>query len=157
MKKLLLLTLCIQLQAYDFNFKQIEDKQRIEAAGYSYNFDFEQIEKDKKQIWEFSNKNRIDFDWNEPAHQYFFWINLADMATTVYALENRDSLYEGNFLLDDRPEIEELLLQKVVVSYVFHQYGIFSGEEVADDWLSLTNFFVTLATIHNYVLIQKHD
>ena len=79
------------------------------------------------------------------------------MATTVYALENRDSLYEGNFLLDDRPEIEELLLQKVAVSYVFHQYGIFSGEEVADDWLSLTNFFVTLATIHNYVLIQKHD
>ena len=79
------------------------------------------------------------------------------MATTVYALENRDSLYEGNFLLDDRPEIEELLLQKVVVSYVFHQYGLFSGEEVTDDWLHLLNILVTGATIHNYVLIQKHD
>ena len=79
------------------------------------------------------------------------------MATTIYAMENRDNLYEGNFLLDDSPEIEELLLQKVVVSYVFHQYGLFSGEEVTDDWLSLTNFFITLATINNLYLINKYD
>ena len=120
-------------------------------------FDFEQIEKDKKQIWEFSNKNRIDFDWNEPAHQYFFWINLADMASTVYALENRDNLYEGNFLLDDTPEIEELLLQKAIVTYGFHQIGLFSGEKATDDWLYLLNVAVTLATINNYRLIQKND
>lgn len=120
-------------------------------------FDFEQIEKDKKQIWQFSNKNRIDFDWNEPAHQYFVWINLADMATTIYALENRDSLYEGNFLLDDSPEIEELLLQKVVITYGFHQFGLFSGEKVTDDWLHLLNTAVTIATINNYRLIKKHD
>ena len=79
------------------------------------------------------------------------------MASTVYALENRDSLYEGNFLLDDSPEIEELLLQKVAVSYLFHQYGLFSGEEVTDDWLYLLNILVTGATIHNYILIKKHD
>ena len=120
-------------------------------------FDFEQIEKDKKEIWDFQNENRIDFDWNEPKHQYYFWINLADMATTVYALENRDNLYEGNILLDDRPEIEELLLQKVAVSYIFHQHGLFSGEELTDDWLYLMNVLVTGATIHNYILIKKHD
>ena len=120
-------------------------------------FDFEQIEKDKKEIWDFQNENRIDFDWNKPKHQYYFWINLADMATTVYALENRDNLYEGNILLDDRPEIEELLLQKVAVSYIFHQHGLFSGEELTDDWLYLMNVLVTGATIHNYILIKKHD
>ena len=120
-------------------------------------FDFEQIERDKKQIWNFKNQNRIDFDWNEPAHQYFFWINLADMATTVYALENRDSLYEGNFLLDDTPEIEELLIQKAIVTYGFHQLGLFSGEEVTDDWLYLLNIAVTIATINNYYLIKNHD
>ena len=132
----------------------------ISALEYNLSdepFNFEQIKKDSKEIWHYQNKNRIDFDWNKPSHQYFFWINIADMASTVYALENRDSLYEGNFLLDDSPEIEELLLQKVVVSYVFHQYGLFSGEEVTDDWLYFLNILVTGATIHNYVLIQEHD
>ena len=118
-------------------------------------FDFEQIERDSEAI--FQNNNRIDFDWNEPAHQYFFWINLADMATTVYALENRDSLYEGNFLLDDTPEIEELLLQKAIITYGFHQVGLFSGEEVTDDWLYFLNIAVTIATINNYYLIKNHD
>ena len=118
-------------------------------------FDFEQIERDSKAI--FQNNNRIDFDWNEPAHQYFFWINLADMATTIYAMENRDSLYEGNFLLDDKPRPEELLLQKVAISYFFHEVGMFSGNEITDDWLSIVNTVVTLATINNLRLIQKND
>ena len=120
-------------------------------------FNFEQIEKDKKQILEFSNKNYIDFDWNEPMHKYYFWINLADMATTIYGMENRDNLYEGNILLDDKPKPEELLLQKVVISYVFHQFGMFSGQELTDDWLCVTNTAVTLATINNYRLIKRND
>lgn len=120
-------------------------------------FNFEQIERDKKQIWEFSNKNRIDFNWNEPMHQYYFWINLADMATTIYAMENRDNLYEGNFLLDDEPEPEELLLQKVALSYFFHEVGMFSGEKLTDDWLYFTNTVITLATINNYRLIKRND
>ena len=79
------------------------------------------------------------------------------MATTVYALENRDSLYEGNFLLDDTPEIEELLLQKAIITYGFHQIGLFSGEEVTDNWLYFLNVAVTIATINNYYLIKNHD
>ena len=79
------------------------------------------------------------------------------MATTIYAMENRDNLYEGNFLLDDEPELEELLLQKVAISYFFHEVGMFSGEEFTDDWLSIVNTAVTLVTINNLRLIQKHD
>ena len=118
-------------------------------------FNFKQIEKDSKEI--LKSKNHIDFDWNEPMHQYYFWINLADMATTIYGMENRDNLYEGNFLLDDKPSPEELLLQKVVISYVFHQFGMFSGQELTDDWLYVTNAAITLATINNYRLIKRND
>ena len=121
-------------------------------------FDFEQIEKDKKVIGYFQNKNRIDFDWNEPMHQYYFWINLADVATTMYALENRDNLYEGNYLVNDRtPELEKLLIQKAMVTYAFHEFGMFSGQGWTDDWLYLVNAGITLATINNYRLILKHD
>ena len=118
-------------------------------------FNFKQIEKDSKEI--LKSKNHIDFDWNEPMHQYYFWINLADMATTIYGMENRDNLYEGNFLLDDKPRPEELLLQKVVISYAFHQFGMFSGQELTDDWLYVTNAAITLATINNYRLIKRND
>lgn len=121
-------------------------------------FDFQQIERDSKEIWEYRNKNRIDFDWNEPMHQYYFWVNLADMATTMYALENRDNLYEGNYLVNDHtPELEKLLIQKALVSYAFHEFGMFSGEEVTDDWLFLVNAGITIATINNYRLIVKYD
>jgi hypothetical protein len=34
---------------------------------------------------------------------------------------------------------------------------MFSGKELTDDWLYLTNAAVTLATINNYRLIKKHD
>ena len=121
-------------------------------------FDFEQIEKDSKEIWDYSNKNRIDFDWNESMHQYYFWINLVDMATTMYALENRDNLYEGNILVNDHtPELEKLLIQKAMVTYAFHEFGMFSGQELTDEWLYLTNAAITIATINNYRLIIKHD
>lgn len=120
-------------------------------------FNFEQIERDKKQIVEFSNKNQIDFDWDKPLHQYYFWINLADMATTIYGMENRDNLYEGNRLLDDKPRPEELLLQKVIISYAFHHFGMFSGQEFTDEWLYFTNAAVTYATINNYRLIKRND
>jgi hypothetical protein len=72
-------------------------------------------------------------------------------------MENRDNLYEGNILLDDKPRPEELLLQKVVISYAFHQLGMFSGQKLTDDWLYLTNVGVTLATINNYRLIKRND
>lgn len=118
-----------------FDFEQIkEDGARIEAAEYSYTFNFQ-----------------------NPKHKYFLIINTLDLATTIYALENRDNLYEQNILLDDTPEIEELLAQKIIVSYALERLGMFDNTPVADDALSLTNFFVTLATINNYYLINKYD
>ena len=120
-------------------------------------FDFEEIERDRKLLKEYDNKNRMVFDMNKPSHEYYFWINVADVATTLYAIEQRDNLYEGNFLLDDEPELDELLLQKVLVSYGFYQFGLFSENETAEDILYLMNGVITLAVISNYRLIQVYD
>lgn len=111
-----------------------QDGARIEAAEYSYSFNFQ-----------------------NPKHKYFVIINTLDLATTIYALENRDNLYERNLLLDDKPEIEELLAQKIIVSYALERLGIFDNTPAADEWLSFTNFFVTLAVLNNYYLINKHE
>ena len=139
---LLLAVATMSLSAYDnllvnehFDFEQIkEDGARIEAAKYSYTFNFQ-----------------------NPKHKYFLIINTLDLATTIYALENRDNLYEQNILLDDTPEIEELLAQKIIVSYALERLGMFDNTPVADDALSLTNFFVTLAVLNNYYLINEYE
>ena len=118
-----------------FDYEQMQqDGARIEAAKYSYSFNFQ-----------------------NPKHKYFVIINTLDLATTIYALENRDNLYEQNILLDDTPEIEELLAQKIIVSYALKRLGMFDDTPVANEALSLTNFFVTLAVLNNYYLINKHE
>jgi len=135
MKKLLLLVLCTQLQAYDFDFKQIEeDRQRIEASEVTYHFDFQ-----------------------NPKHKYFLVINTLDVATTMYAIENRNTLIEGNAFLPEDPELEELLLHKAVTSYVLNYAGLFNTYP-DDKWaLTATNVLITMAVLSNLHMINTND
>lgn len=135
MKKLLLLVLCTQLQAYDFDFKQIEeDRQRIEASEVTYHFDFQ-----------------------NPKHKYFLVINTLDVASTLYAIENRDNLSEGNPLLPKRPELEELILQKAIVIYTLNHMGLFSTHPDDQYYLNALNIVLTAAVINNLYRINTND
>jgi len=137
MKKLLIvLLLSIHAEAYhDFNFEQIEeDNKRIEATEF-----------------------RMDFDIENPKHKYFVAVNVLDIATTMYALENRSTLYEGNPLLPERPELEELILQKTLTIYLLKYIGIFS-EHPADQWyINSANVLLTGVVLNNLYQINKYD
>jgi len=135
MKKLLLLVLCTQLQAYDFDFKQIEeDRQRIEASEVTYHFDFQ-----------------------NPKHKYFLVINTLDVATTMYAIENRNTLIEGNAFLPEAPELEELLLHKAIVIYTLNHTGLFSTHPDDQYYLNALNIVLTAAVINNLYRINTND
>jgi hypothetical protein len=118
-------------------------------------FDYEQMQQDGASIE--AAKYSYSFNFQDPKHKYFVIINTLDLATTIYALENRDNLYEQNILLDDTPEIEELLAQKIIVSYALKRLGMFDNTPASNEALSLTNFFVTLAVLNNYYLINKYE
>ena len=135
MKKLLLLGLFIQLEAYDFDFEQIEeDRQRIEASGYN---------------WEFNIQ--------EPSHKYFVVINALDIATTLYAVENRNTLKEGNPFLPNNPKLEHLLIHKAITSYTFNYIGLFNNNP-DDKWaINTMNVLVTMAVLSNIHLINTND
>ena len=135
MKKLLLLGLFIQLEAYDFNFEQMkEDSERIKASEYSYNFDFE-----------------------NPRHKYFAVINALDVATTIYAMENRNTLAEANYLLPAKPELEELIIQKTIVLYSLYHLGLFS-EYPEDQWyINTMNVTLTAAVLSNLYHINTNE
>ncbi|MDB4343287.1 hypothetical protein OAA25_00255 [bacterium] len=118
-----------------FNFKQIEeDRQRIEASGHTW-----------------------DFNIQEPRHKYFVVINALDVATTMYAIENRNTLIEGNFFLPEDPELEELLLHKAIVSYALNYAGLFNTYP-DDKWaLTATNVLITMAVLSNLHMINTND
>ena len=138
MKKLLtlLLLLSIHAEAYhDFDFEQMkEDGERLEAVEF-----------------------RIDFDIENPKHKYFVVINVLDIASTMYALENRNILIEANPLLPERPELEELIIQKTLSIYLLKYLGIFS-EHPADQWyIDGANVLLTGTVINNLYQINKYD
>ena len=93
----------------------------IHAEAY-YEFDFEQIEEDRKRIE--AVEFRMDFNIENPKHKYFVAMNVLDIASTMYALENRDILVETNPLLPERPELEELIIQKTLSIYLLKYVGI---------------------------------
>ena len=137
MKKILIaLLLSIHAEAYhDFDFEQMkEDGERLEAVEF-----------------------RMDFNLENPKHKYFVVINVLDIASTMYAIENRNILIEANPLLPERPELEELILQKTLSIYLLRHVGIFS-EHPADQWyIDGANVLLTGTVINNLYQINKYD
>ena len=126
----------------------------IHAEAY-YEFDFEQIEEDRERIE--ATEFRIDFDIENPKHKYFVVINVLDIASTMYALENRNILIEANPLLPERPELEELIIQKTLSIYLLKYLGVFS-EHPADQWyINSANVLLTGVVLNNLHQINKYD
>jgi hypothetical protein len=126
----------------------------IHAEAY-HDFDFEQIEEDRKRLE--AVDFRMDFNIENPKHKYFVVINILDAASTVYAIKNRNSLVESNFLLPERPEFEEILVQKTIAIYLLKHLGLFS-EHPADQWyINSANILLTGVVINNLYQIEKYD
>ena len=120
-------------------------------------WDYEQIQADAELIENSKFKLTQDFDWEKNSHSYYVFINAMDLASTVYALENRSNLVEGNILLPMRPSTETLVFQKVFLTGVFAEAGLFGEQEVDEAWLYMMNTMVTLVTLHNIHLINTND
>ena len=118
-------------------------------------FDFEQIKEDAERLK--ATEFRMDFNLENPKHKYFLAINALDVATTVYAIENRNTLVEGNLLLPPKPRPEELLLQKVVVTYMLSTLGLFSTRPEDQHFINSLNVVTTLAVLNNIHHINKYD
>jgi hypothetical protein len=123
------------LQASDFDFEQMkEDAERIEAAEF-----------------------RMDFNLENPKHKYFLIINALDVATTIYAMEHRNTLNESNYLLPAKPRPEELLLQKFVVTYIMSTLGLFSTRPEDQHFINSLNVVTTVAVLNNLHYINTNE
>jgi len=118
-------------------------------------WDYEQIQQDAAKIE--TSEVTYNFDFQNPKHKYFIAINVLDIASTVYAVENRNNLSEGNFLLPKRPELEELILQKAIVIYALKHMGLFSTHSDDQWFINGLNIALTGVVLHNIHLINTND
>jgi len=86
-------------------------------------------------------------DYNEPPTKtqlITFWtLNVLDVYTTVEGLKRCSNCEETNPFLPDRPELEELLLQKAIV-------GTFFAKNSSENYIIVMNVALTFAVINNY-------
>ena len=119
-------------------------------------FDFEQIENDAYLLELNLAKKRkryqiIDVE-NYPTKKELrrsIIIHSLDVATTIYALENRTNVKEGNLILGPHPEPHEVFLLKVLVLPFVHQN--FEREQ-----LVFMNWAGGVAVTNNFYVIHRY-
>ena len=122
-----------------------------------YDFDFEQMKEDGEKIQFVLKGSQMHFDIENSKHTYFIAMNILDIASTMYALENRNTLYESNFLLPKRPELEEIIIQKTVSIYLLKYIGIFSDHPEDQWYIDGANVILTGVVLNNLYQIDNYD
>jgi hypothetical protein len=91
-------------------------------------------------------------DYREPPTNKqltIFWtLNVLDVWTTHRGMKHSPLIKEANPILDDRPELEELILQKAVIGGLMHKYG-------SSDYIQFLNISLTWAVWNNYDIIYN--
>ena len=118
-------------------------------------WDYEQIQADAAKLE--ASEVTYHFDFENKRHKTFLILNLLDVASTIYGMENRDNLYETNFLLPKKPTPEELILQKVVVITTMSYLELFSTHPKDQWYIDGINIMLALVVMNNLYTIQKYE
>ena len=120
-------------------------------------YDFNQIKKDSKLIeFDLQKKQRrfqiVDVETlpTKAEIRTSIILHTLDVVTTIYALENRDEVKEGNLILGPHPEIHEVILLKALVLPFVHQN--FEREQ-----LVFMNWAGGVAVTNNLYIINRYD
>ena len=118
-------------------------------------FDYEQMKRDSRMIKDWEDRNNLRFWDNEPYPskeqiRYSWRIHALDMITTIYALENRDTIKEANWVLGEEPEMHEVVALKLLVLPFLHQN---SNEHM----MVYFNAVTTATVVNNLYVINKYD
>ena len=118
-------------------------------------WDFEQMQQDASKIE--ASEVTYHFDFENKKHKTFLILNILDVASTIYAMENRDTLYETNFLLPSKPSPEELIIQKAVVITTMSYLGLFSTHPDDQWYINGLNATLGIVIVSNLYSINKYE
>ena len=133
------------------------NKQDIKEFVNEMPFDFEQISKDSEayKTYLFRERNRI-FQFVEidkyPTPQerrWFYILNAVDVGMTIWALNNRDNIKEGNIFLSNNPSNRALITNKLLIIPIYQNMN--QGQVV------VMNHIIGTVIVHNAYVINKYD
>ena len=133
------------------------DKQDIKQFVREMPFDFEQINQDSQAYREsvFRERNRI-FQFVEidkyPTPQErrrYYILHAIDVSMTIWALNNRDNIKEGNILLSNNPSNRALLTNKLLTIPIY--------QNMSQPQVVVMNHIIGGVIVHNMYVINKYD
>lgn len=105
-----------------------------------------QIEKERK-AFQFVNVTNMPSDRDLRISKI---LHTLDVMTTIYAMENRNNIVEGNWLLPERPSNEQLIGQKTILLTLAH-HNMEQGQIVVINWLT------GVAVARNLYIINRYN
>ena len=130
-----------------------EIKQHVQNAP----FDFEQINKDAeayKTLLFKERKRRLQFveiDKYPTAQErkMYYILNAVDVGMTIWALNNRENIKEGNIFLNNNPSNRALITNKLLTIPIYQNMN--QGQIV------VMNHILGTVIVHNAYIIARYD
>ena len=152
---LLLISIMIPLlaMAEESSFNKQDIKQFVKEMP----FDFEQINQDSQAYREsvFRERERI-FQFVEidkyptpEERKWYYVLNAIDLGMSIWALNNRDNIKEGNILLSNNPSNRALITNKLLVIPIY--------QNMSQPQVVVMNHIIGGVIVHNLYVINKYD
>lgn len=132
-------------------------KQDIKDFVQNMPFDFEQISKDSQAYREsvFRERERI-FEFVEinkyptpEERKWYYVLHAIDVGMSIWALNNRDNIKEGNILLSNNPSNRALITNKLLVIPIY--------QNMSQPQVVVMNHIIGGVIIHNLYIINRYD
>ena len=132
-------------------------KQDIKDFVQNMPFDFEQISKDSQAYREsvFRERDRI-FEFVEinkyptpEERKWYYVLNAIDVGMTIWALNNRENIKEGNILLSNNPSNRALITNKLLIIPIY--------QNMSQPQVVVMNHIIGGVIIHNLYIINRYD
>ena len=154
-KILLLISVMIPLSAMaeESSFNKQDIKQFVKEMP----FDFEQINQDSQAYREsvFRERERI-FQFVEidkyptpEERKWYYVLNAIDLGMSIWALNNRDNIKEGNILLSNNPSNRALITNKLLIIPIY--------QNMSQPQVVVMNHIIGGVIVHNLYVINKYD
>ena len=132
-------------------------KQDIKDYVQNMPFDFEQISKDSQAYREsvFRERDRI-FEFVEinkyptpEERKWYYVLNAIDVGMTIWALNNRENIKEGNILLSNNPSNRALITNKLLIIPIY--------QNMSQPQVVVMNHIIGGVIIHHLYIIKRYD
>ena len=132
-------------------------KQDIKDFVQNMPFDFEQISKDSQAYREsvFRERDRI-FQFVEinkyptpEQRKWYYVLNALDVGMTIWALNNRENIKEGNILLSNNPSNRALITNKLLIIPIY--------QNMSQPQVVVMNHIIGGVILHNLYIINRYD